>query len=354
MNTVSAVEGTRPATPVTATAVRITGEFSIDALTTDKVSIENPSAHQVLVAMRAVSLNYRDLLLVQGKYDPKLSKPRVIGSDGAGEVIAVGESVTRFKPGDRVAGAFFQDWAEGDYHRDVAKSALGGAIDGVFTTCRLFGERGLVHLPEHLSYEEGAALPCAAVTAWHGLVPTAHLKSGDTVLLLGTGGVSIFGLQFAKMHGARVILTSSSDEKLERARSLGADETINYKRHPDWEKEVFRLTEGRGADVVLEVGGAGTLAHSLRAVRYGGQVSLIGVLSGISESLNIGPILHGNLRLQGIYVGSVVMFEAMNRAIGTNRMKPVIDRVFPFDAVRDSLRYLESGQHFGKIVLQVG
>lgn len=339
--------------PSTADAVRVTTESSIDALTFDSIPVQKPGPREVLVAIKAVSLNYRDLLVVSGKYSPNLPKPLIIASDGAGEVIAVGQDATRFKPGDRVAGSFFQSWMDGEYHREIGKSALGGSIDGVLATYRIFEQQGLVHLPSHLSYEEGATLPCAAVTAWNALVPTAHLKSGDTVLLLGTGGVSMFGLQFAKLHGARVILTSSSDEKLERAKALGADDTINYKKTPEWDKEVLRLTEGRGADVVLEVGGAGTLAYSLRSVRHGGQVSLIGVLSGLNEPLNIAPILHGNIRVQGIYVGSVAMFEAMNRAITVNHLKPVIDRVFSFHQTREALRHMESAQHLGKIVIKV-
>ncbi len=336
-----------------ARALRITGEFSIDALTYDTVKIARPGHGQVAVAIKAVSLNYRDLLVVTGRYSPNLPKPLVIASDGAGEVVAVGESVRNFKAGDRVAGSFFQNWVRGEIDRDAAPSALGGSIDGVLVTGRVFEERGLVHMPAHLSYEEAATLPCAAVTVWNGLVHTAHVKSGDTVLLLGTGGVSIFGLQFAAMHGARTIITSRSDEKLARAKTLGASETINYLKTPEWHKEVLRLTDGRGADIVLEVGGAGTLPKSLRAVRPGGQVSLIGVLAGISEPLNIGPILHNSIRLQGIYVGSVEMFEAMNGAITANKLGPVIDRTFLFEQAREALRYMESGRHFGKIVIRV-
>ncbi len=336
-----------------ATAVRIRDAFSIDALAFDAVEVSDPGYGQVLVAIKAVSLNYRDLLVVTGRYSPNLPRPLVIGSDGAGEVLAVGPGVSGFKPGDRVIGTFFQNWQRGEIDREAAASALGGSIDGVLATARLFDERGLVALPKHLSFQEGATLPCAAVTAWNALVPTAHLKSGDTVLVLGTGGVSIFGLQFALMHGARAIVTSSSNEKLARAKALGASETINYRATPEWSKEVMRLTGGRGVDVVLEVGGGGTLPKSLRSVRPAGQVSLIGVLAGIAEPLNIGPILHNSIRLQGIYVGSVEMFEAMNRAISAHQMKPVIDRVFAFEQAREALRYMESAQHFGKIVIRV-
>jgi NADPH:quinone reductase-like Zn-dependent oxidoreductase len=333
--------------------VRITGEFSIDALTYDTVELAQPGYGQVLVAIKAVSLNYRDLLVVTGRYSPNLPKPLVIASDGAGEVVAVGEGVRNFKVGDRVAGSFFQNWQRGEIDREAAPSALGGSIDGVLATARVFEERGLVHIPAHLNYEEASTLPCAGVTVWNALVHTAHVKSGDTVLLMGTGGVSIFGLQFAVMHGARTIITSSSDEKLTRAKALGASETINYSSTPEWHKEVLRLTGGRGADIVLEVGGAGTLPKSLRAVRPGGQVSLIGVLAGIAEPLNIGPILHNSIRLQGVYVGSAEMFEAMNRAIMAKTLSPVIDRTFPFEQARQALRYMESARHFGKIVIRV-
>ena len=337
----------------TANAWRVTGDFGVENLTFDSVKIGEPRPGEVLVAMRAASLNYRDLLVATGKYNPKLSRPMTLASDGAGEVIATGSGVTRFKVGDRVMSSFFQNWVSGTYTRSVGKSALGGSINGVLTSARTFEERGLVPIPAHLSFEEAATLPCAAVTAWHAMVATANISSGQTVLLLGTGGVSIFGLQFAKMHGARAIITSSSDEKLVRAKSFGADEVINYKRTPDWDKEVLRLTAGEGADVILEVGGIGTMPYSLRSVKFGGQVSLIGVLSGIHDPLNIGPILHGNVRLQGIYVGSVEMFEAMNRAITVNQLKPAVDRVFAFKEAREALKHMESGQHFGKIVISI-
>jgi NADPH:quinone reductase-like Zn-dependent oxidoreductase len=339
--------------PQTATCVRVASDFGIDNLVFDSVPVAQPAHGQVLVQMKAASLNYRDLLVAIGKYNPKLHRPMTLCSDGSGQVIAVGEGVTLFKPGDRVMSSFFQNWISGPYTRAVGKSALGGGIDGVLTTACLLNEQGLLAIPDHLSYEEAATLPCAALTAWHALVPSANLRSGQTVLILGTGGVSIFGLQFAKMHGARAIVTSSSDEKLARAKSLGADEVINYKRTPDWDKEVLRLTDGEGADVVLEVGGIGTMPYSLRSAKFGGQVALIGVLSGISDALNIGPILHGTLRVQGIYVGSVEMFQAMNRAISHNKLKPVVDRVFPFAQTREALRHMESAQHFGKIVISI-
>lgn len=341
------------ATEKSAKAVRVSKEFGIEQLTFDELPVAQPGPEQVRVAMRAVSLNYRDYMVVTGNYNPKLARPMVICSDGAGEVVAIGTGVSQFKVGDRVAGSFFQNWADGRLTREAGKSALGGSIDGVLTAARLFHQQGLVHLPEHLSYEEGATLPCAAVTAWQALVPTAHIKSGDAVLLLGTGGVSIFGLQFAKLHGARAIITSGSDEKLARAKALGADEVINYRKTTEWDKEVLNLTGGAGVDAVLETGGAGTLAKSLHSTRPGGQVAIIGVLTGVSEPLNILPILQGVLRVQGIYVGSTATFKDMNRAIAANRLKPVIDRTFPFEQTRDALRYMGSAQHFGKIVIRV-
>ncbi len=323
----------------TATAVRRN-------LTFDTVPLPDLGFGDVHVAIKAVSLNYRDLLIAGGKY-AHFADDVILASDAAGEVVAVGEGVTRFKAGDRVAANFFLGWIDGGYQREYGKTSLGGAVPGVLATARVFDQRALVRIPEHLSYEEGATLPCAAVTAWHALSGT---KPGDTILILGTGGVAVFALQFAKLHGARVIITSSSDEKLAKAKELGADETINYRTTPEWEQEVLRLTNGRGADNVLELGGAGTLAKSIASVRAGGQVSVIGVINGTVEPLNISAILP-NIRLQGIYVGSVAMFEEMNRAIALHRLRPVIDRVFPFDEAPEALRYLEAAQHFGKVVI---
>jgi NADPH:quinone reductase-like Zn-dependent oxidoreductase len=338
----------------TTTALRLTRDWGIDELSFDTIPVASPGPGQVLVKIRAVSLNYRDLMVVKGIYAPTLTRPRVLASDGAGEIVAVGEGVTQFKTGDRVVGAFFQDWIDGRYFDRYRKSSLGGADqDGVLTTARVFDERGLVRVPDHLSYEEAATLPCAAVTAWHALVPTAHIQSGQSVLILGTGGVSIFGLQFAKLHGARVIITSSSEEKLARAKSLGVDAVIHYRKTPEWEKEVLRFTNGQGVDVVLETAGSGTLSQSLSAVRSDGQVSLVGVLSGVNEPLNIFPIIIKKIRLQGIEVGSVAMFEEMNRAIAVSGLKPVIDRTFPFEQSREALRYLESAKHFGKVVISL-
>jgi len=334
-----------------AQAVRTTGGTSIDQLIFDSVEVPEPGAGEVLVAIKAVSLNYRDLAVVTGRYPRNPAEPTIIASDGAGEVIAVGDGVTSFRQGDRVAGSFFQKWIAGPYAREYGASALGGAIPGVLTQFRVFDREGLVRIPEHFSYQDGATLPCAGLTAWNALVPTMHVQAGDTVLLLGTGGVSIFGLQFAKLHGARVIITSSSDEKLARAKALGADETINYKTTPEWDKEVLRLTAGRGVDMVLEVGGGETFTRSMNSVRASGQMAVIGVLSGVAGTIPVGLIGIQTLSVRGIFVGSVAMFEDMNRAIAAHQLRPVIDRVFPFEQSVDALRYLQSAQHFGKIVI---
>jgi NADPH:quinone reductase-like Zn-dependent oxidoreductase len=305
----------------------------------------------VLIKTRAVSLNFRDLLVVKGDYSRKLPLPLTPCSDCAGEVAAIGPGVTRVKVGDRVAGAFMQTWIDGEVTESKAKSALGAAIPGVLAESVVLHQDGLVHIPAHLSFEEGAALPCAAVTAWHALITKGGLKPGDTVVTLGSGGVSLFALQFAKLTGARVISTSSSEEKLARLRSLGADEGINYKTTPDWDKGVRQLT-GAGADHIVEVGGSGTLPQSFKAVRMAGVISLIGNVAGHGD-VNPVPLLMKNVRMQGIFVGSRAMFEAMNRAISDHKLHPVIDHVFPFDQAREAMRHMESGAHFGKVCIKV-
>ncbi|MER3493726.1 MAG: NAD(P)-dependent alcohol dehydrogenase [Mastigocladus sp. ERB_26_2] len=325
----------------------------IDALKLVEKPEPKPQAGQVLIRVRATSLNYRDLIVAEGTYNPIQKYPLIPMSDGAGEVVAVGEGVTRVKVGDRVAGIFFQDWIYGQLTRQKMKSDLGSGIDGMLAEYVVLHQDGLVILPAHLSYEEGATLPCAAVTAWHAVVTKGNVSAGETVLLLGTGGVSIFALQFAKIHGARVIITSSSDEKLARARELGADETVNYKITPDWEKRVYELSDRTGVDHVVEVGGAGTLPKSLQAVRIGGRISLIGVLSGRGEQVDPLPILFKSLTVQGIYVGSREIFEDMNQAITQHKIKPVIDRVFGFNEAQEAYAYLQSAAHFGKVVIQV-
>jgi len=265
----------------------------------------------------------------------------------------VGAGVERVKTGDRVAGNFFQRWSGGEPEAETHLSALGGGIDGMLAEYVVLEEEGVVKIPAHLSIEEGATLPCAGVTAWHAMVEHARLVAGATVLLQGTGGVSIFGLQLAKALGARVIITSSSDEKLARAKQLGADYGINYKTTPDWDKAAIEITGGRGVDCVVEVGGAGTIARSFAAIRVGGRIGLIGGLSGPATELNAGLILAKRANVQGISVGSTQMFEAMNRAISVNGIKPVIDKAFGFDEVPAAYRHMASGAHFGKIVIRV-
>jgi NADPH:quinone reductase-like Zn-dependent oxidoreductase len=309
-----------------------------------------PGCGQVLIKVKAASMNYRDLAVARGGYGRGVPSPVIPLSDGAGEVVAVGPDVTRVAAGDRVAGIFMQTWLAGPTNEEYAKSAMGGAIDGMLAEYVVLNQDGVVKIPAHLSYEEAATLPCAAVTAWHALVSEGCLAPGETVLTQGTGGVSIFALQFSKLMGARVISTSSSDSKLERVRAMGANELINYKTTPDWEKPVRALT-GIGVDHVVEVGGAGTLEKSMRAVRTGGTISLIGVLTGATGEINPRSILMKNIRVQGIYVGSREMFEAMNRAITLHRLHPVVDRVFPFADAVAAYNYLESGAHFGKIVI---
>ena len=311
-----------------------------------------PGPGQALVRIRAVSLNYRDVLLKSGSYPANITYPLIPTSDGAGEVVAVGSGVTRVKPGDRVAPTFFQTYTDGPFSRDGRHPALGGDTNGVLAEYVVLDAEGLVHLPPGYSYEEGATLPCAAVTAWNALVPQGGLKPGQTVLAQGTGGVSIFALQFAHALGARVLITSSQDEKLERARALGADGTINYKKHPDWEKQVLELTGGQGVDHVLEVGGEKTLPQSVRASRPGAHIALIGLLTGGWGKPDASAEAR-QLRVQDVYVGSRVMFEDMNRAIAQHGIKPAIDRVFPFAEAPEALRHLERGAHFGKVVISV-
>jgi NADPH:quinone reductase-like Zn-dependent oxidoreductase len=323
--------------------------FDIDALTVSDRPQPQPGPGQVLVRMRAWSLNYRDLMLVKGQYNPKLKLPFVPLSDGVGEVAALGPGVGRVKVGERVAGCFMQDWSAGTLTEAQGKSALGGALEGVLAEYAVLREEGLVQVPAHLSDEEAATLPCAAVTAWHALVVAGNVRAGQSVLVQGTGGVSLFALQFARMHGARVIATSGHADKMQRVRQLGASDVINYKDTPEWGDKVRELSGG-GVDHVVEVGGAGTLNQSLRAVRTAGHVALIGVLAG-PGSVNPLPILMKNIRVQGIFVGSREMFEAMNRAIALHQLRPVIDRVFPFAEVRQALRHMESAAHFGKICL---
>ncbi len=327
--------------------------FGLDKLAVLQREVPTPGPGQVHVRFHAASLNYRDLMVVLGQYNPKMALPRIPGSDAAGEIAAVGEGVTEWKPGDRVASLFFQEWADGEITQAVGKSALGGPIDGVFATDRILPAHGVIRIPDALSFEQAATLPCAALTAWNALVEKGRLRAGETVLIQGTGGVSLFGLQIAKAHGARVILTSSSDEKLERGRALGADETINYKSTPDWDAEVLKLTDGRGVDQIVEVGGSGTMPRSLKAVRQSGKIHLIGVLSEPGKGVDVMPVLQKSIYLNGVYVGSRAMFTRLNAALEATRLQPVLDRTFALAEARQALEYMAKGSHFGKIFLSL-
>jgi NADPH:quinone reductase-like Zn-dependent oxidoreductase len=308
-----------------------------------------PGTGQVVVRVKAASINYRDLLMVRGEYNPKQRLPLVPCSDGCGEVVAAAEGVTRVAVGDRVCPAFHQRWIAGDPSRDLLRGTLGGPLDGTLSELMVASEEGVVRPPGHLTDEEAATLPCAAVTAWNALVTEGRTTAGDTVLVQGTGGVSLFALQLGVLVGARVIVTSSSDAKLERARALGAWETINYRELPDWGARAAELTGGRGVDLVVEVGGAGTLGQSLRAVRPGGTIALIGVLSGATTELRLNSVLMRKVRVQGVIVGPRESFEAMNRALAHHRLRPVVDRVFALEQARDAFEHLASGRHFGKV-----
>jgi len=313
-----------------------------------------PGPGEVLVRVKAVSINYRDLLMVRGHYNPRQPLPIIPFSDGAGEVIGVGDGVTKFAPGDRVANCFFRDWEGGTPTPDVVSaSSMGSPLDGMLAEQVALPERALVKLPEHLSFEEGSTLPCAALTAWSCLFRHGNVGPGDTVLALGTGGVSIFTLQLARMAGAEVIITSSSDEKLTRAIAMGAGHGINYRDDEKWSKTVRKITGGRGVDHVVEVGGVGTLDQSIRSVRMGGHISLVGILAGPQAPLNLTSVLMNDVRIQGVFVGPRECFEDLNRALSLHQIKPVVDKTFAFKEAREALEYVGAGSHFGKVAITV-
>ena len=336
-------------------ALNVAAPWGLDAIQVVDRPDPAPGAGEVLVRMRAVSLNYRDLLMVNGMYGrASASSGDVITpfSDGCGVVEAVGAGVTRVKTGDRVATLFFQNWISGPPTLAGLSSALGFPVPGAGSELQTFSEQGVSKVPEFLTDQQVATLPCAALTAWRGLFEDADLQPGDTVVLQGTGGVSVCGLQFAHAAGLRTLITSSSDEKLDRAKALGADHLVNYKTTPAWSKPVREATGGRGADFIMEVGGGGTIQESMKAIRIGGHIAIIGIVAGAGDAFNPAALIGNSAKLQGLSVGSRDMFEAMCRAIDLHKISPVVDKVFPFTEAKAAFSAMAGGEHFGKIVLQ--
>ncbi len=334
-------------------AYQILDGIGLEKLRLTEMPEPEPKEHEILVKVKAVSLNYRDVMTLEGTYMP--AKHGIIPlSDGTGEVVAAGANVSQFKVGDRVAGCFFPNWIHGTASREMLALARGGGeVDGMAAEFVAISEESAVHIPEQMSYEEASTLPCAGLTAWCALIEEGGLQPGERVLALGTGGVSVFAMQFALMAGAEVVITSSSDSKLKRAEELGAHHGINYRTCTEWDEEVLKLTSGKGVDHVVEVGGAGTLNRSLRAVKTGGLVSLIGVLAESGPPVNHAVMLGKKIRLNGIYVGSRSMFEAMISAMTLHKLKPVIGETYPFEELHQAYTSMHNGSHFGKIVVRV-
>ena len=336
-------------------ALNVTAPWGLDAIQVAEVPDPVAGPGQVLVRMKAVSLNYRDLLMVNGMYGRGSAGTKDVitpFSDGCGVIEAVGTGVTKFKVGDRVATLFFQNWTSGPPNLEKLMSALGFPIPGAGAELQVFGQDGVSKVPEFLTDQQVATLPCAGLTAWRGLFEDARLEPGDTVVLQGTGGVSIFGLQFARAAGLRTVITSSSDEKLDRAKALGADHLVNYKTTPAWSGPVREATGGRGADFIMEVGGGGTIQESMKAIRIGGHIAIIGVVAGAGDPFNPAALIGNSAKLQGLSVGSRDMFEAMCRAIELHKIAPVVDKVFPWTDAKAAFSAMAGGEHFGKIVLQ--
>lgn len=309
--------------------------------------------NEVLIEMEAISLNYRDLLMVTGNYNPKLKLPLVPCSDGCGIILKKGNQVKNFKEGDRVLPLFAQGWYDGKVSREMLKNTLGGPLHGTLQKYLILPESEIVKSPKNLNPLEASTLPCAGLTAWSALVEFGKVIPGETLLTLGTGGVSIFALQIGKLLGAKIIITSSSEEKLLKAKSLGADQIINYKENPDWEKEVLKITNFKGVEHIIEVGGVGTLEKSIKSVRAGGTIYLIGVLAGKKAPVDLTPVLMQNIKIQGVVVGHKRSLEEMCKAFELHNIKPIIDKVFEFEEAPKAFEYLKNGSHFGKICIKV-
>lgn len=333
-------------------AAMLERDFGLDNLAYRRIPVPEPGPREVLVRMCAASLNFRDYLSVLGSYNKSLTLPFVPVSDGVGVVTAVGSEVTRVKPGDRVCPAFRTNWVAGPFRPEVRLATLGGPLPGVMSEFVLLDHEAAVQIPDYLTDEEAACLPVAAVTAWNAIRVEGQIGPEHTVLVQGTGGVALFGAQFAKLCGAEVILISGSDEKIARARALGVDHLINYRLEPDWDRRARAITGGRGVDLVLELGGAQTLDRSVRATALGGQISLIGNLSGNTAEVSVTRVLMQHLRVQGITVGDRLSFETMLRAMRRQALRPVVDKVFAFEELRPALEHLASGTHFGKVCLR--
>ncbi len=335
-------------------AISLEASFGLDHLKyVERPDPPSPGPGQVMLKMKAASLNYRDYLMVTGQYNARQPLPLIPCSDGVGEVVALGEGVGKVTVGDRVTPTFGQGWLTGVASNDFRHITLGGPLDGTLTEYMTVRADSVISAPAHLLDAEAATLPCAALTAWNALIEQGNLQPGETVVIQGTGGVALFALLFAKMAGAEVIITSKSDEKLERCRALGADHTLNYKAIPDWGKAARKITGG-GADHVIELGGADTLKQSLRAIRPGGIISMIGVLGGPVAEVVLPLVVMQNIRLQGVTVGSAAMHARMAKAIALHQLRPVVDRVFPMEEARAAFEYLEAGRHFGKVGIAVG
>tara|TARA_B100000686_G_C16672347_1_gene907193 strand:- start:53 stop:1069 length:1017 start_codon:yes stop_codon:yes gene_type:complete len=332
-------------------AWRIENNNGICALTLSQIEIGKPGPSEVRIKVHASSINRRDYNTVKNPAERNIPLPRIPNSDAAGAVLAVGKDVTEFKPGDRVVTCFFKHWEGGKMRKSIMESALGGAEEGVLAEEIILPQTALLPIPDHLTFEEASTLTVAGVTAWNGLVVQGNLKAGDTVLIMGTGGVSIFALQFAKIMGARVIITSKSNRKIEKARDLGADEGVNYAENPNWDEVILDLTKGMGVDQVIEVGGPGTLQKSINATAFGGHIAMIGSL--VLGTVNVHPLLRKSIRLSGIFAGSRDMFRDMNAAISATRMKPVIHQVFPFLSAQTAYKQLGTENHFGKLVISL-